>query len=116
MIMSGIIINDGWLHEHWEMIVWTATIVVVSIISLSNLVLNKYATKHFVKDSIREFRESVKDTDDDIIRRQEKCSAELHHCIDRLSNQVDKIYIMILDIHVSGTDKDRESLDDWPKS
>ena len=114
--MPGPIITDVWWHEHWEMIVWIVTVVVLSIISLCSLVLKSYATKHFVKETIRECKAGIKDTDDDIIRRQEKCSEELHHCIDRLASQVDKMYIMILDIHVSGTDRDRETLKDWPES
>jgi len=108
------------------MVVWILTAIVVALITIGKLILQKYSTKQFVKQSvhdcmvefkttIHECKADIKVTDDDIIRRQENCAAELHICIHQLTSQVDRMYIMILDIHKSGTDRDREPLEDWPK-
>ena len=121
---------DGWWYNHWEMVVWVITALVVAIIAIGKLILQQYSTKHFVKIAVHssseelckklhECRTQEKAIDDDIVRRQERCATDLHVCINRLSDQIDKMYIMIMDIHLSGTDRDRadkESLKDWPKS
>ena len=104
------IINDAWWHEHWEMYLGFGTAFVVTSVTALRLVLRRYATKHFVKTSIIVCRADVEGTDNEILRRQEKCVDDLNAAIDRLSlkidravecsgNKIDNLYKIMLEMH-----------------
>lgn len=115
------IINDAWWHDHWEMVAWGLLIIVTVVSTIWLWLTHRYITRaefhrnvklihEITDDKIRLCRVDVETTDNDIIRRQEKCAEDLGDLIIRLSDKIDhaielsitetkSLYKLMLEVH-----------------